>query len=538
MHPVRTLGAACGVAAIVLGGASGAVAAHAAGHRPTSSAADAPRWQTSGRWIVDEHGRVVITQGVNEVQKSPPYAPDGAGFGEKDAQLLQREGYTSVRLGVYWNALEKQPGTYDDAYLARLRGTVQTLQRHGISTLLDFHQDMANPKYQGLGWPDWAVLDDGLPNDATYGFPANYFSSKALQRVYDNFLADKPAPDGVGVATHYARAIGHTAAYFKDAKGVFGIDLYNEPWPGSDFLPCVSSNGCPTQDAALAAVQQKAIDVVRHVDPHTTVYYEPQVTFNLGFPTHVRQRGNNLGMSFHVYCASFDQTGTYAGCSEPDGRAFDNADRHAADTGHGLLLTEYGATEDRGALAGVTDLAARHRVGTMLWAYNETDTASLEYVAVPHPDRVSGTPLSYGFDRAAGRFTMKYSPRRVGGGSFGAGSSTTILIPASDAPHGYDVRVTGAHVRSAPNARELVLSLAPGASMVDVTVTARRTSPTSSAPPSATVSGPPVATDGPVQPTYDNGDVVALTTALGAGGLGAVVVAARRGRRARHSATD
>ena len=33
---------------------------------------------------------------------------------------------------------------------------------HGIFNQLDFHQDLYNERFRG-GWPDWAVLDDGLP---------------------------------------------------------------------------------------------------------------------------------------------------------------------------------------------------------------------------------------------------------------------------------------------------------------------------------------------------------------------------------------
>ena len=64
-----------------------------------------------------------------------------------------------MRLGLIWKAVEPRPGTYDDAYLARIasdrRGSWPT---QGIWTMLDFHQDLYNERFQGEGAPDWAVL--------------------------------------------------------------------------------------------------------------------------------------------------------------------------------------------------------------------------------------------------------------------------------------------------------------------------------------------------------------------------------------------
>src|SRR5581483_9105165 len=64
----------------------------------------------AGRWITDATGRVIIPRGVNMVVKFPPYTPAFAGFGEKDAALLAREGFNAVRVGVIYSAVEPVPG--------------------------------------------------------------------------------------------------------------------------------------------------------------------------------------------------------------------------------------------------------------------------------------------------------------------------------------------------------------------------------------------------------------------------------------------
>ena len=60
-------------------------------------------------------------------------------------------------------------------------------------TLFDFHQDMLNSRYQGRGFADWFIQDDGFPNDPQAGFPGNYFLNPALNRAYDNVWANVAA---------------------------------------------------------------------------------------------------------------------------------------------------------------------------------------------------------------------------------------------------------------------------------------------------------------------------------------------------------
>jgi endoglycosylceramidase len=107
----------------------------------------------SGRWITDAQGRVVIVHGTNMVYKLPPYYPTVAGFGDDDAAFLARIGFNAVRVGVIWKAVEPRPGIYDDAYLRRIAATVAVLHHHGIVSLLDFHQDMYNERFQAREHP-------------------------------------------------------------------------------------------------------------------------------------------------------------------------------------------------------------------------------------------------------------------------------------------------------------------------------------------------------------------------------------------------
>jgi endoglycosylceramidase len=181
-----------------------------------------------GRWITDADGRVVIVHGINMVYKRPPDDPAAVGFGNDDAAFLASIGFNAVRVGVIWKAVEPRPGVYDNAYLNRIAGTVRTLARHGIVSLLDSHQDMYNERFQGEGAPNWPAEDDGLPAVPKRGFPANYLAMAALWHAFDHFSDNSPGPGGVGLQGRYGAPHGST-------------------WPGGlPAIPRSSAMSCST----------------------------------------------------------------------------------------------------------------------------------------------------------------------------------------------------------------------------------------------------------------------------------------------------
>ena len=448
----------------------------------------------AGRWITDADGRAVILHGVNMVYKRPPYAPDATGFGDDDAAFLQREGYDTVRVGVIYKAVEPQPGVYDDNYLDRIERTVAILAAHGIVSLLDFHQDLYNERFQGEGWPDWAVIDDGLPAQPQSGFPGNYLAMPALQRAFDHFWNNDQ-----GLQDRYAAAWRHVAEWFRANPGVLGYDIMNEPWPGSTWQQCANPAGCPAFDATMAKFIDRTMKAIRTVDPKTLVFYEPQVLFNDGADTNLPDTGDaNAGFSFHDYCLTADQGGSTLSCHEFDDLVFQNAEKHAAATGDALLLTEFGATGDDNVLTPMTDRADRFMVGWQDWHYcgcddpttsgpgdkqaivrdprkppdgANVDTAKLKLLSRPHPDAVAGTPTSFGFDTATKTFTLNYKLARADGkGSFGPSGETEIAVPDRQYPNGYATTVQGGRILSAPRAGVLRVAACSGASTVAVTV--------------------------------------------------------------------
>jgi endoglycosylceramidase len=449
----------------------------------------------SGRWITDAAGRVVIVHGTNMVYKPPPYYPAAIGFGDDDAAFLESIGFNAVRVGVIWKAVEPGPGVFDDGYLNQIAATVATLASHGIVSLLDFHQDQYNELFQGEGAPDWAVEDGGLPNPGL-GFPGNYLANPALQHALDQFWANAPGPDGVGLQNWFAGAWAHVAARFRGDRAVLGYELYNEPWPGTTWEQCAGPTGCPDFDAGLTAFYAK----VRGADPDTLVWYEPNVLFNEGSSTYVGTVGDpRTGFAFHDYCLTESETSSPAGCDPFDDLVFSNAISHVASTGQALLETEFGATDDTADLTEMVQRADRDMVPWLEWAYcgcNDPTTTgpgtkqaivvdpskpptgsnlilpTLEALVEPYPQVIAGTPVSWGFDTSSKTFSLRYSTARASGsGRFPKWSVTQIATPALVYSGHYSVSVHGGAIVSLRGASVLQIESCPGAQSVSVSVT-------------------------------------------------------------------
>jgi endoglycosylceramidase len=486
-----------------------------------------------GRWITDAQGRVVNLHGINMVYKRPPYAPDAVGFGDDDAAFLAAEGFNVVRLGVIYAAVEPSPGVYDDAYLDRIRATVDTLAAHGIVALLDFHQDMYNERFQGEGWPDWAVMDDGLPAQPASGFPNNYLLMPALQHAYDHFFNN----DG-GLQDHYAAAWAHVAQRFKDAPNLLGYELLNEPWPGTTWQDCANPVGCPANDAKLEAFDRRVLAAIRAVDPRTLVWHEPFVLFNQGGGTTVKALGDpSVGFAFHDYCLAAEQPASEAACATSDDLVFQHAVDRVASTKEALLLNEFGATDARSVLMPMVERADKNMVSWTEWHYcgcndpttsgpgakqaivldpakpptgDNLKTVTLDQLVRPYPQVVAGTPESWSY--SDGSFKARWIASK---------GSSEIVLPARDYPRGYAAQVQGGSIVSAKGARMLrVRACAP-----EVAVTVTRTGTTT-----ATCKPPPLVVK--VTPNRAKaGRRVRLTVSVRPAVKGAVVRVG--GRRAR-----
>ncbi|WP_169816108.1 cellulase family glycosylhydrolase [Nocardia miyunensis] len=471
---------------------------------PPSASAEAARPPArAGKWLVDDQGRVISVHGVNLVRKTAPYYP--ANFGQQDAALLASEGFDAARIGFIWEAAEPRPGVYDDVYIRRIVALNDLLAAHGIRTLVDFHQDgwSRSAGFSQLG----SNSGDGAPQWATLGAdPHN------AQDDFQAFWNDKPAADGIGIQTHFIHLWQHVIRMLNAGPGganIVGLDPFNEPYSGSGYScqPFVAS--CAEfERGALAQFYRRVIAAIRGTGDTHVIFPEsdPNADGSTALPA---LPDSAVGYNFHIYCFPVLGAGI-VGAPTPPG--FDvvcppqenpavavNAALADRIGGPGFL-SEFGASDVNTDNARLVDLADEHFWSWTYWAYyvyhpqdpansdnqglliDESKPASqanakqakLDALAAPWARAVAGTPSKYHFDRATSTMTLTYSTAAAAGAHLASGARTEIFVPARHYPLGYNVRVDGGTVVSAPGARIVKVVSTPGAAHdVSVTITRR-----------------------------------------------------------------
>jgi endoglycosylceramidase len=445
---------------------------------------------TTGTWLTNSDGQVVLLHGLNEVYKEAPFEPSASGFSNDDAAFLAANGFNAVRLGVIWAGVEPEPGVFDTAYIDSIQQTVQTLANHGIYTILDFHQDEYSSAYGGEGAPAWAAQSGGLPN-TSLSFPINEFVDPAETHAWDAFWSNAQAPNALGLEDDYSQMLETVASDFTGNTDVLGYEVMNEPYPGSQAVPTLL--GSPFFDSEeLTPFYNQAASAIRAVDSSTTIFYESNLISSFGVaPTKLGTvDASNTVFSYHNYLPNYIPIPILEDLVPIEAQAYTQANDIPS------FLTEFGATNSQSSLTAAMQPADQDLTSWTEWVYSgqgdittagdpsaeslvfnpelpptgdNVNTANLTTLAEPYPQAISGTPKSFSFTN--GTFEFNYSTQKAdGSGSFPAGAQTDISVPTVEFPNGYQATVTGGQVVSAPNAPVLVIASDDGASTINVVV--------------------------------------------------------------------
>ena len=351
-----------------------------------------------GGRIVDRNGREVILRGVNMNSFVDYWSgnefPTTFPFTEADAERMAGVGWNVVRLLMSWSRIEPEPGVYDEAYLDEIAEAVVVLERHGIYSMLDMHQDAwtanlaARPDEDcpaifppAIGWdgaPDWATFDEGKPRCVPGGFRD---LTQAVTSSWMAFFRDQEGPGGVGIRTRYARMWGHVAERFAGSTAVVGYDLMNEP-------------GAYTQEDLedLVAMYADAIVEIRAGErragaPEHIVFFEPGIAWTWTPPDFARD--DNLAYAPHLYEGGFDNGAITRASFE---RALNDA---ALFGGTPVLVGEWGANPDRAGPSG-DGYFRNHQALQDEFGFSATLWTWRESCGDPHKVRDSGIPIPWG----------------------------------------------------------------------------------------------------------------------------------------------
>ena len=196
----------------------------------SAQAEDGAFFKVKGDKVYDPQGRQVLLHGVNIVDKNPTMQH---WQNVEYFAAMADAGVNCIRLGFTWAALEPEPGKYSQAALEEIDHRIALARKNGIYVFLDMHQDLYSSLYAD-GAPSWATLTEGKPHVQPPGVWSNaYFGSPAIQTAFDNFWANTPGPDGVGIQDRFAMLWKLLAERYKEETTVIGYDLLNEPFSGS-----------------------------------------------------------------------------------------------------------------------------------------------------------------------------------------------------------------------------------------------------------------------------------------------------------------
>ncbi|MGH3561491.1 MAG: glycoside hydrolase family 5 protein, partial [Mycobacterium sp.] len=301
----------------------------------------------------------------------PPFEPSGDGFSDDDAAFLAANGFNVVRVGIFWAAIEPEPGVFNDAYLASVAQTVQMLARHGIVSLLDMAQDSYSSTIGGPGggegMPAWATETGGLPNPPI-GFPYDNLLNPADLNAWSAFFANAKAPDGVGLENSFAQMWEHVADYFKGNPDVVGDEIMDEPWPGFSWPGILL--GSPAFGAGeLTPFFNQVDSAIRAVDPTTPVWIEPNLIFEDAVSpiTLGTVHDPHTVFTFENYCLAETLFGSDFGCPQTDELVMDRAQAYADSQGIPAVITEFGNGDTPDSQ--MQSLADQHQFGWMYWSY-------------------------------------------------------------------------------------------------------------------------------------------------------------------------
>ena len=504
---------------------------------PSTAVIEGQIQSPGGPFLYDRTGRVVFFHGVNAVYKHPPYelfpAPGKPwNLSAADASLMLRLGLNVVRLGMTWKGLEPgtapandpaictagaahDPGQFSqsvlDAYLAKMKESVDLLARFHIYTLLDMHQDVYNELFDGEGAPNWAVCTSGASNTDPPGRWSQNYGTAAAGAAFRHFWTNDVVGDLQG---EYERVWAAVATYFEGDPWVLGYDPFNEPFSTSlvksgdekfdGQLECFytgrsfvgsTTHGAPPISCPPDVPATGVIPAIQTADPGALVFYEPDIFSSRGSTNFVGPMPfANLVFNVHVYCGHRSgKTGNptdIAACANQEQRSFTTRGEDRTDLGTtaqpggpAWFLSEFGATSNPTLLDRLTAEADRSLVGWTYWSWKfyadptgssaeglVSSDGSLRSTAAilsrTYPQAIAGRPTSVSFDPTTGVFHLAYVPDHA------VRALTAIFVPTEvHYPNGYCANTSGAKVISKPGNEVLLVENDPSGRLVSVTVT-------------------------------------------------------------------
>ncbi len=357
-------------------------------------------------------------------------------------RLRDEFGMNAIRLLVFWEAIEPQPGLYDEGYLAAVRALVDEAGSLGLHVVVDMHQDLYGEGFGEAGAPWWSC-------------EAHYYETFVPQKPW--FLGYLQREVGACFEQLYApgpRREAFVAAWAKLAETLrgtraawLGLDLFNEPFWGESTVSRLERQVLPDFYGELAEVLSLRL-------PEAWLLFEPAPTVNVGLPTELPALPSRRAVyAPHLYPAATEMGVGWSPEDTPTlAEALGVLCRDARRLGSPMLVGEFGVRRDvPGAerfLRDVYDALDAAQLGGFVWGWERGGPHSYGLLerdgspspqglqaARPFPARVAGRAIRWAWTPGAARFELVWQEPEAAEGV------TVITLPSLRFPGEVEVRL-------------------------------------------------------------------------------------------------
>jgi hypothetical protein len=380
-------------------------------------------------YISDGRGGELLLRGVNSnhLVEYPAHQQQTVPLTRADVREMAALGFNFLRLPFNWSRLAPAPGQFSRAYLREIERAVDWAEGAGMWVLVDSHQDRYNrnlrPGDEADGAPDWATFTDGKP------CAPGPLTSPCSQAAYDNFWNDRQVA-GQGLQQHYLEALLAVSRRLRDHPRLLGIELMNEPTPGSVGSP-------DWERRQLWPFNRRMIAGLRADGERRMIWFGPTILrdvidFDPGKPERFSDDGN-LVYGPHIYTGVFNSGGV------PElGLSMFRAEGEARAYRAAWVNAEWGGRFEDGFREHTLDLLDVFRVGSGAWMWKQRpgfydwhtvevdgglrSDGRAQLLSRPHVDTVPGELVSTRYE--AGRLQARVLGR---GGTARLWSGTVVL---------------------------------------------------------------------------------------------------------------
>lgn len=362
--------------------------------------------------LLDSEKRIVLYHGVNLCNYSK-YAPDFLPWHTReDLAQLKDWGFNLVRYLVFWEAIEPEPGHYNEEYIKATLERIGWLEELGIDVLVDIHQDLYSRPFTGDGFPEWTIDADGYEFTPREPWNLNY-AEPAVRAAYRNFWKSDY------LRGKYIEMAAFLLARIENCPNVIGLDIMNEPWPA----PILGFER-KTLTPFYTAIQ----DMKRERRFTTPLFFEPVIYTSTGYPSRLRFAPDKGAVySVHYYDPFCDERLPYTSFGKLLMRTGVHIKmKEARNFGVPLLYSEFGISSKvegyDAFLEDILGLLRKHHISWTCYSFDkETDSgfslleqdgspreSLLKHYMSVYPQRVAGRNLETVYEDDC--FTLAYDP--------------------------------------------------------------------------------------------------------------------------------